>query len=119
MSVTVALTELAARIEEFGPKAYLVSVRPEGRPHVVSVSVVWEADRLVAGAGNRTASNVAENPSVTLTFDGTPYCLLVDGTAEVDDDRLAIIPTGAVLHRVAGVGDDAGPSCVKVLPSVL
>ena len=122
MSVAVELGELAAKVEEFGPVAYLVSVRPDGRPHVVSVAVAWSDDggSLVAGAGSRTSANVAENGNVTLVWASRPgadYCLLVDGTASAaGDEQLSIVPTGAVLHRVADASDPDAPSCVKLMP---
>lgn len=121
MSVAVELGELAAKVEEYGPVAYLVSVRPEGRPHVVSVAVGWSDDgaSLVAGAGSRTSANVAANDSVTLLWAARgDYCLLVDGSASVSDgETLSIVPTGAVLHRVADAADPDAPSCVRIVPA--
>ena len=121
MSVAVELGELAAKVDEYGSVAYLVSVRPEGRPHVVSVAVAWSDNgrALLVGAGSRTSSNVASNEHVTLVWAARgDYCLLVDGTASAaGDDSLAIAPTGAVLHRVADAADTDAPSCVRVLPS--
>jgi hypothetical protein len=118
----VELSALAERVDEYGPVALLVTVTDDATPHVVSVRVGWRADQLVVGAGRRTATNVAINASVTLVWpapDGGDYCLIVDGSATVDDAddgalQLAISPATAVLHRVAGADADK-PSCIAVL----
>jgi len=59
MSVSVALRDLAARIAERGAHGFLVSVRPDGRPHVVSVVVEWrEGGCLAVAAGGGFFRNV-------------------------------------------------------------
>ena len=120
MSVPVGLERLHEEIGRYGRHAHLVSVGDDGRPHVVSVLLAPDAgaDRLVAGAGRTTSANVAANPSVTLLWAAPPgedYSLIVDGTATVAGDRIAVRPTAAVRHRVATATAD-GPSCVTVLP---
>ncbi len=58
--------------------------------------------RVTAGPGSR--ANAVARPEVTMVFppaSGTEFSLVVDGTAEVDGDRLVITPTRAVLHRPA------------------
>lgn len=115
----VELDRLWERIGEFGPRAYLVTVTDEGTPHVVSVVVDRVEDRLAVGAGRRTRANLAERPSLTLLWPPAAdpaYSLVVDGTFAADLDggeRIAIDPTSAVLHRVAGAEGD-GPTCVPV-----
>ena len=106
MSIPVALDRLAATIAERGDLAYLVTVGEQG-PRVVSVTVVVDHDGAIAvGAGRHTAANVAVRPQVTLLWPagGTDpkHSLLVDGTASASDDgeRLLIVATGAILHRV-------------------
>lgn len=121
MSISVDLSELAARIDEHGPVGFVVTVG-EGGPHVVSARVSLDADgKLVAGAGNTTSANAAARPAVTVMWPAAParaaYCLLVDGIATVvegPDRALHIAPSRAVLHRVAGAPGD-GPSCITVL----
>jgi hypothetical protein len=117
MSVPVELGELRERLEEYGPIAFLVTTGDGGRPHVVSVSVSLDGERLVAGAGRTTSANVAATPTVSLLWparDGGAYCLIVDGDAEVDGDRVRVEPTRAVLHRLADAAGE-GPSCITVL----
>jgi hypothetical protein len=122
VSIPVDLAALAERIEEFGPVAYLMSVNPDGVPHVVSVRVGWESEHLEVGAGRRTSANVEEHPEVTLLWPAGPgaaYCLIVDGTARpragAAEPTLGIEPTAAVLHRTPE-GDPSSPSCITVLP---
>ena len=117
MSVAVELEELRDRIEEHGPVAFAVTVGDDGRPHVVSVGMAMEGDAVVATCGRTTAANATRSPSVTLLWPARPgsdYCLIVDGTATVDGDRLSVAPVRAVLHRVADAGGD-GPTCIRVV----
>jgi hypothetical protein len=120
VSIPVALAELHRRIDEFGAQAFVVTVNGDGSAHVVSVVVDRADDQLVAGAGRRTATNVDRTGAVTVLWPpagGGEYSLIVDGTATVvsgDEARLAISPTGAVLHKMAGATGD-GPGCVPVL----
>ena len=121
VSVTVALDALRARVEEFGSIAFLLTVGESARPHVVSVGVEWDADRLVAGAGRTTSANVGRRPTVSLLWaapEAGEYALIVDGAAAIETrDETAVVviePSRAVLHRVASATGQ-GPSCVTVL----
>lgn len=121
MSVRVELDSLWERIGEVGTRAYLVTVTPESTPHVVSVVVDRVDDHLAVGAGRRTRANLATNPALTLLWPPAAdpaYSLVVDATFVADLDggeRIALDPTSAVLHKVAGVGGD-GPNCVPLSP---
>lgn len=117
MSVPVDLAALHALIEELGPEALLATVTPEATPHLVSVLTTSVDDRLTMGGGRRTRANIAVNPRVTLLWpsvhDGA-YRLIVDGTATIGaDDQVAVEPTYAVLHRIAGVEGDE-PNCLPI-----
>ncbi len=121
MSVAVDLEGLDERIAEFGPAAFLVTVGDDGRPHVVSVAVERDGDRLATRAGRRTRANLAARPTLTLLWPATPggaYSLLVDGEVDGagvsdDDPTIAVAPTHAVLHRVADATGE-GPTCLPV-----
>ncbi len=117
--------ELEAHIAQFGAAAYLVTVRPEGRPHVVAVTVACDDGEIVTNAGERTAANVARHRDVTVLWAAPPgsgYCLVLDGAArvlDVDADaggarRLRVRPARAVLHRTPD-GDASSPSCITIL----
>ncbi|HWH34660.1 MAG TPA: pyridoxamine 5'-phosphate oxidase family protein [Acidimicrobiales bacterium] len=124
MSSLLADPELAEQVTRLGPTAYLVSVRPDGRPHVVAVTVGWRGAELVAGAGRTTSANVGTRPGVSLVWPapagGDGYSLIVDGQARLlageDPPVVAVDPGRAVLHRTPA-GDPAAPSCVTVFPS--
>jgi len=120
MSVKVNLGQLADALGDF-TFAYLVTVGDDYRAHTVAVDAVLSDDLLDVGTvGRSTARNVAAHPEVTLVWpprqsDG--YTLIVDGRGRLADGALAIVPTGAVLHRKAapdaptasGCGDDCVP----------
>lgn len=116
MSVPVDLPTLEPLVEALGPEALLVSVTPEATPHIVSVLVSWRESGLHLLVGKRTCANVSVHRNVTVIWprihDGV-YRLIVDGAARMDDDSLTVVPTFAVLHRIAGAGD-AEPTCRAV-----
>lgn len=119
MSIRVDLDELRARVAEFGPKVLLVSVKPGGLPHVVSVAPSFVGGDLVMPVGRSTRANVEVSPTVTMVWPGPgdEYCLLVDGLArrhgDAESETIAVEPTGAVLHRLAGAPADL-PNCVPL-----
>src|SRR5437879_52143 len=100
MSVPVALDGLRAAVEERGGCAYLITVSDDARPHAVHVAVRWEGGVLAADVGNRSATNAAARPAVSLLYPiraAGDYSLIVDGSAVVesliDGQRLLITPT--------------------------
>jgi hypothetical protein len=114
MSIAVGLDELRAKIGEFTTEAYVLTVGDDGRAHSVAVSAEWEGDTLVIGAGGTTRRNATARPLVALLWpprDRGEFSLIVDATAvRVDDDRVWLEPTRAVLHRPApGGGSDCSP----------
>ncbi len=121
MSVPVELEALAEQVAVHGPQALLLTVNEHDRPHAVAVEVSVDGGRLRAGAGSRTAANVARRPGVSLLWPslvpGT-YSLIVDGDARLDGGEVVVEPTRAVRHRTpvgsSGADPDA-PSCITVL----
>jgi len=117
VSAPVALQELASRVEEFGPHAFLVTTSSDRRPHIVSVTVQFDGARFSLPAGRTSRANVAESAALTLLWpaaDG-PYGLIVDGAGDVDGDAetVSVTPTRAVLHRLADAPEDL-PSCIRI-----
>ena len=103
MSIPVPAEELGATLADY-PWGYLVTVGADGVAHLVALPTRWHDGELLADAGRGTRANVAERPEVTWAFpgaDGTSYSLIVDGTAEVSDDVIRVLPSKAVLHRPA------------------
>ena len=121
MSVRVDLDEVREQVAACRSCAYLMTVTDDGRPHAVSVDMVWQGDELVGGAGRRTAANAQRSPQVSLLWPESGregYALIVDGTAEVrldgEEAMVAVKPTSAVLH-VTPAAKGQGPGCVPVL----
>jgi Pyridoxamine 5'-phosphate oxidase len=125
MTVKVDLAGLGERIDELGPGAFLVTVGGDGRPHVVSVQVDRDGERLTMPAGRTTRANLAARPAATLLWPapaGADYSLLVDGTADdvspgeaSGEGPVTIVPASAILHRVADA-TGSGPTCLPVTP---
>lgn len=119
MSIAVDLQALHERLTEYGARAYLLTVTDDHTPHAVSVLVRLDGEHLATSIGRRTAANLAERPDATFLWppvghDGE-YSLIVDGTAvaPVNEGHVTVVPTRAVLHRVAGAEGDA-PTCLPV-----
>jgi nitroimidazol reductase NimA-like FMN-containing flavoprotein (pyridoxamine 5'-phosphate oxidase superfamily) len=77
---------------------WLATVRPDGRPHVMPVGVVWleGAFYFTAGPGTRKAKNLAKNAQCVITLAASGIDLVVEGeAARVTDD--------AKLNRLAEV----------------
>lgn len=122
MSQPVELPALRSRLEEYGSSAFLTSVSDAQAPHITSVTVRMEGDRLVFGAGRKSRANLAARPTVALLWPAPPgadYSLIVDGTYDgpVGDDEeggdVALVPFAAILHRIAGAPGD-GAMCLPV-----
>src|SRR5688572_19667464 len=106
------MTGLREQLDAYGSAAHLVTVGEGGRPHVVSVVVEADGDRL-----RTTTANATANPAVTLVWAAPPgeaYTLLVDGRAEPDGGHLVVSPQRAVRHRVVTASGD-GPSCITIV----
>jgi len=99
-----------ARSELAGAEIYWLStIRPEGRPHVTPVIVVWVDDALYfcTGPDERKAKNLAGNPSCVLTTGcnsiGEGLDVVVEGTAErVGDEALLQRVADAYLAKYGG-----------------
>jgi len=121
VSVPVELEVLAEQVGVYGPQALLLTVNEDDRPHAVAVEVRFDAGRLRAGAGSRTAANIVRRAGVSVVWPslvpGT-YSLIVDGSASVEGSEVVVEPSRAVRHRTpvgsSGADPDA-PSCITVL----
>jgi hypothetical protein len=68
---------------------WLATVRPDGRPHVVPLGVLWVDGKLYfnAGPGTRKARNLAQNPSCVITVATEPFDLVFEGEASKVTDE--------------------------------
>lgn len=107
MNPEVKADELARVIADYD-LAHLISIGDNSLPRVVPVHPVPHSGRLhVTAPGSHTRDNVAARPAVSLVWaprDPTGYSLIVDGLGTLDNDRLVIALTRAILHRVAEPG---------------
>ena len=126
MSIPVALADLRAKTSEY-TWAYLLTVRPDATPHLVSLSPQWDGDELLMSVSAGTARNSTAGATVTLCYpplDHDEYSLIVDGLASavesadgsVPDGKhlIRFEPSGAVLHRSASPGfTDSATGCAN------
>ena len=120
MSVPVELERLRTEVSRRGDTPYLLTVADDGRPHTVSVRVTWSDASLVLAGGSRSRSHASVRPDVTLLWpavDEGGFSLIVDGTASVFAEQIAVHPVSAVLHRSLAASHDgtAGSECRPVL----
>lgn len=115
MSVPVELPDLAAAIEKYGPSAYFLTTRDDGRPHVGHLPVRWDGNDLVVDLGRGAAHNIVERPASVLLWppvEAGGFSLIVDVMATADGNVARLVPERAVLHRPApngGTGHDCSP----------
>jgi PPOX class probable F420-dependent enzyme len=83
---------------------WLATTRPDGRPHVMPVGIVWDGGTFYfsAGAGSQKARNLARDPRCTITV-ASP------GTDVVAEGEARIVRDDAELRRVATLFNDWGP----------
>jgi hypothetical protein len=115
MSIGVELQRLHEEVAKFGSSPYLLTVSDDGRPHATAVTISWDDDALVAGVGRKSAANAVARPDVSLLWspvDGEGFSLIVDGTADVDGEKVKVRPSAAVLHRQRA--DGPGSDCVRL-----
>jgi hypothetical protein len=71
---------------------WLATVRPDGRPHVMPLGVLWIDDALyfTAGPSTRKAKNLASNPHCVITVATHDFDLVIEGevTKVSDQDKL-------------------------------
>jgi nitroimidazol reductase NimA-like FMN-containing flavoprotein (pyridoxamine 5'-phosphate oxidase superfamily) len=92
--------------ETGGPQrhtTWLATVRPDGRPHVMPLGVLWVDGALYfnAGPGTRKARNLARNSHCVITVATFDFDLVFEGQAQrvLDEDEL---------RHIAGVYEEAG-----------
>jgi hypothetical protein len=121
VSVPVALERLREEVARYGAHPFILTVSHDGRPHAVSATMAWDGDDLIGGCGRSTATNAGARPEISLLWapiEPGGYSLIVDGTAEVDDQQVRLHPGRAVLHRSAPSPDplkSCSSDCVTIL----
>ena len=74
---------------------WLSTVRPDGRPHVTTISAIWQEEEIYfsTNEAERKGKNLAANPKVVVTtgcngWDGLDTVLEGEAVAVTDPDRL-------------------------------
>jgi hypothetical protein len=114
MSVKVDLDQLADALADF-TFAYLITVGDDYSAHTVAVQPLLTAGVIDVGSiGNSTRKNVAHHDGVTVVWpprEPGGYTLIVDGQGQPTDTALKVVPSRAVLHRLAAPGAATKPGC--------
>lgn len=118
MTVPVELEQVRAEAAKYGDRPYLLTVSDDGRPHAVSVRVTWDEGRFTMPGGNRSRANASARPQVTLLWpaleDGG-FSLIVDGSADVDGESVAVRPLAAILHRTLAAEGAGASECRHIV----
>jgi general stress protein 26 len=79
----------------------LVTVRPDGRPHVMPVWGVWLADRFYFGTAKDSVKgrNIAKNPKCVLCPGDSDEVVIVEGTVSLLKDKMEIKKMAAAYKR--------------------
>ena len=117
--------DVRRRIAEYGELAVLVTVTPDGSPHVGTAVVAIDNDHVCFRVGPRTRANLEVRPRLSLTWPPSPdgaYQLILDGVvAELGEPSadgscaVSVRIDRGILHRLAD-RPDAGPSCAVLGP---
>jgi hypothetical protein len=79
-------------IEDSASHYWLATTRPDGRPHVMAVGIVWDDGRfyMTAGAGTQKAKNLARDPRCMVSIAAPGLDISVEGEARIvrDADEL-------------------------------
>jgi hypothetical protein len=86
-----------------GTPFFLGTARPDGRPHVAGVGVVWLDGDLcfTSGLGSRKARNLAANPACTIATSLVGIDLVLEGEARQVADR-PMLERAAAAYRAGG-----------------
>ena len=92
---------------------WLVSVRPDGRPHMAPVWFLWEGETILifSKPNNHKIRNLRQNPAVTVALDGTDRgedVTVLDGVAVLLDDSDVTTTLPAYASKYAGLLADMG-----------
>ena len=91
---------------------WLVTVRPDGRPHSMPVWGAWMPDRQRWGVGcspdSQKVRNLAANANVVITVEDTVEAISIEGAAErIDGDAAEPFITAWVDKYASEIGDFA------------
>src|SRR5262249_38551308 len=93
---------------------WLATVRPDGRPHVMPLGVLWVdgAFCFTAGAATRKAKNLAHNPHGVITVATHDFDLILEGTVVkvADPAKVARVAAAFRADGWPAAADESGTS---------
>jgi PPOX class probable F420-dependent enzyme len=106
---------------------WIVTVRPDGRPHAMPVWGMWDDDTLLfSSAGlSRKSRNLAAEPRCVVTTDDAVDPVIVEGIAEIVTDRPTLARTIDLMNAKYAAGltveflDPAVNATVRVRPTTV
>ena len=83
---------------------WIATTRPDGRPHVMGVGLVWDNGKfyMASGAGTQKSTNLARDPRCTVSIAPPGIDIVAEGEAKIIRDE-------GELQRIAGLFGDWGP----------
>ncbi len=83
---------------------WLATTRPDGRPHMMGVGIVWDGEEFYLSTGARTqkGKNLAHDPSCMVSIAARGVDIVAEGEAKIVRDD-------GELQRIAALYDDWGP----------
>ncbi|CAA9545984.1 MAG: Pyridoxamine 5'-phosphate oxidase [uncultured Thermomicrobiales bacterium] len=81
--------------------SYLVTVRPNGRPHATRVGARWHEGNIyfLSGPGTRKSRNLAVNPACTIAMRLEGLDVVLDGEAASVHDPATLDAVGALIRQ--------------------
>jgi hypothetical protein len=92
---------LAAPPPQPGTSIFLSTTRPDGRPHIAGIGVIWHEGDLyfTSGPGTRKSRNLAANPECVVSAGLKGIDLILEGEATRVDDPALVAAVVAGFHE--------------------
>jgi general stress protein 26 len=103
--VTAALDKTSdLEVADSAGRFWIATTRPDGRPHVMAVGIVWDDGKFYLSTGARTqkGKNLAHDPRCMVSIAAPGIDIEAEGEAKIIRDE-------GELQRIATLYDDWGP----------
>ncbi len=104
MSMRVEVERLREQLARYGHAPYLITTGADLVPHTTHVVVAFDGSAFTCDVGRTTAMNSSARRNVCLLWPPHlpgGFSLIVDGETVVNELKVRVTPTAAVLHRNA------------------
>jgi hypothetical protein len=91
-------------VNDAAGRYWIASTRPDGRPHLMAVGIVWDDGSfyLVTGAGTQKGKNLAHDPRCVVSVAAPGIDIVAEGEARIIRDE-------GELQRIATLFSEWGP----------